>query len=71
MTFWSNWQIDSTSPSVLKIVKKVPVFRKYCKLGLATIALLSNIEKIHEKLVYKRPYTFLNNKNIICDLQFR
>ena len=34
------------------------------------ISLLSNIEKILEKLMYKRLYTFLNTKNIIYDLQF-
>ena len=30
------------------------------------ISLLSNIDKIIEKLMYKRLYTFLNN-NIICN----
>ena len=34
------------------------------------ISLLSNIEKILEKLMYKRPYTFLDNTNIIYDLQY-
>ena len=34
------------------------------------ISLLSNIEKILEKLMYKRLYTFLNNNNIIYNLQF-
>ena len=32
--------------------------------------MLSNIEKILEKLMYKRLYTFLNNNNIIYNLQF-
>ena len=32
--------------------------------------MLSNIEKILEKLLYKWLYTFLVNKNIIYDLQF-
>ena len=32
--------------------------------------MLSNIEKILEKILYKRLYTFLDNKNIIYDLQF-
>ena len=35
-----------------------------------TISLLLNIQKILEKLMYKRLYTFLNNNNIIYDLQF-
>ena len=32
--------------------------------------MLSNIEKILEKCMYKRLYTFLDNKNITYDLQF-
>ena len=31
------------------------------------ISLLSNIEKILEKFMYRRLYTLLNNKNIIYD----
>ena len=34
------------------------------------ISLLSNIEKILEQPMYRRLYTFLNNKNVIYDLQF-
>ena len=59
-------------PSVLKTAKVVPVFEKDSKLHYSNyrpISLLSNIEKILEKLMYKRLYTFLNN-NIIYNLQF-
>ena len=55
-------------PSVLKTAKVVPVFKKDSKLDYSnyhSISLLSNIEKILEKLMYKRLYTFLNNNNII------
>ena len=58
--------------SVLKTAKVVPVFKKDSKLNYSNycpISLLSNIEKILEKLMYKRLYTFLDNKNIIYDLQ--
>ena len=61
-------------PSVLKTTKLVPVFKKDSKLDYSNyrlISLLSNIEKILEKLMYKRLYTFLNNNNIIYNLQFR
>ena len=34
------------------------------------ISLLSNIEKIIEKLMYKRVYQFLTENNIIYNLQF-
>ena len=60
-------------PSVLKIAKVVPVFKKDSKLYYSNyhpISLLSNIEKILEKRMYKRLYTFLYNKNFIYDLQF-
>ena len=60
-------------PSVLKTAKVVPVFKKVSKLNYSNycpISLLSNIEKILEKLMYKRLYTFLDYNNIICDLQF-
>ena len=59
--------------SVLKTAKVVPVFKKDSKLDYSNyrpISLLSNIEKILEKLMYKRLYTFLNKNNIIYNLQF-
>ena len=49
-------------PSVLKTAKVVPVFKKDSKLDYSNycpISLLSNIEKILEKLIYKRLYTLL------------
>ena len=53
-------------PSVLKTAK--PVLKKDSKLDYSNyrpISLLSNIEKILEKRMYNRLYTFLNNNNII------
>ena len=61
-------------PSVLKTAKVVPVFKKDSKLNYSNyrpVLLLSNVEKILEKLMYKRLYTFLDYNNIIYDLQFR
>ena len=58
-------------PSVFKTAKVVPVFKKDSKLDYSNyrpISLLSNIEKILAKLMYKRLYTFLNNNNIIYNL---
>ena len=52
-------------PSVLKTAKVFLVFKKDSKFSL-----LSNIEKILEKLMYKRMYTFLNKYNVIYNLQF-
>ena len=62
------------SPSVLKIAEVVPVFKKDLKLDYSNyppIYLLSNIEKILEKLMYNRFYTFLNNNKIIYNSPFR
>ena len=55
-------------PSVLKTAKVVPIFKKDSKLDYSfyrPISLLSNIEKIIGKLMYKRLYTFLSKNNII------
>ena len=57
--------------SVFKTAKVVPVFKKDSKLNYSNyrpISLLSNIEKILEKLMYKRLHTFLDYNNIIYDL---
>ena len=59
--------------SVLKTAKVVPVLKKDSKLDYSNyhpISLLSNIAKILEKLMCKGLYTFLNNNNIIYNLQF-
>ena len=64
--------VPSIFPSVLKIPKVVPVFKKDSELDYSNyhpISLLSNIEIILEKLMYKRLYTFLNNINIIYNLR--
>ena len=60
-------------PSLLKTAKVVPVFKKDSKLDHSKyhpIYLLSNIEKILEKIMYKRLFTFLSNNNVIYNLQF-
>ena len=62
----------SVFSSLLKTSKLSPVFKKDSKLDYSNyrpISLLSNIEKKLEKLMYKRLYTFLNNNNIIYNLQ--
>ena len=80
MKFRSNWQIffnlsfmTGVFPAVLNCTKVVPVFKKDSKLNYRSyfpISLLSNIEKILGKLMYKRLYAFPDNNNIIYDLQF-
>ena len=65
--------VEGIFPLVLKTAKVVPVFKKYSKLDYSNycpVSLLSNIEKIHEKLMHKRLHTLLNNNNFIPDLHF-
>ena len=60
-------------PSLLKIAKVVHIHKKDSKLdcrNYSPLSLLFNIEKILEKLMYKRVYQFLTENNIMYDLQF-
>ncbi|MEM6831004.1 MAG: reverse transcriptase family protein [Bacteroidota bacterium] len=60
-------------PSTLKLSKVIPVFKKGSPLepsNYRPISLLSNIEKIFEKLMYSRLISFLENNSIIYSRQF-
>ena len=60
-------------PSVLKIAEVIPMHKKQSKVDYANyrpISLLPNIEKIIEKLMYKRLSNFMDIKNLIYSLQF-
>ena len=60
-------------PSVLKIDKVIPIHKNQSKVDYASyrsISLLSNIEKVVEKLMYKRLSNFLDINNLIYPLKF-
>ena len=61
-------------PDQLKIAKIIPIYKeKGCKLqcnNYRPISLLSNINKIFEKLMHCRLYELLNLNNCIYELQF-
>ena len=60
-------------PEILRIAKTIPVFKKGSRLLVSNyrpISLLSNINKIIEKLVYSRLYKFLNDNKCFYDFQF-
>ena len=53
--------------------KVISIFKKESKLKCSnyrSISLLSNIDKILERIMYNRLYEFLESKNLIYDLQF-
>ena len=54
-------------PSILKIAKVIPVHKKESKLFCSNyrpISLLSNIDKIIEKIMYNRIYEFLKKRTL-------
>ena len=62
-----------TYPDLLKIAKTIPIYKKGSKLSTSnyrSISLLSNLNKILEKLMSNRVYKFLDDQKCIYDLQF-
>ena len=62
-----------TFPTLLKTAKVIPIHKKDSKSNFTNyrpISLLSNLDKILEKLMHSRLSTFLNIKDIIYPLQF-
>ena len=60
-------------PTILKVAKVVLVYKKDSKLDFSNywpISLLSNIEKILEKLMNNRVYNFFTKNNPVYPLQF-
>ena len=60
-------------PDSLKIAKVTPVYKKGSKLECANyrpITLLSNLDKIIEKLMHKRLMGFLNDQKVLYKKQF-
>ena len=60
-------------PETLKVAKTVPIFKKgshHLISNYRPISLLSNLNKILEKLMFDRTYDFLDRFNSIYDLQF-
>ena len=64
---------EGKCPSFLKISSVIPIYKKDSKLIIANyrpISLLSNINKILEKLMFNRLNSFLESNKCIYDLQF-
>ena len=64
---------SGTHPDRLKLVNAIPIFKKGSRLLVSNyrpISLLSNINKIFEKIVYKRIYNFIEENKCLYSLQF-
>ena len=60
-------------PEKLKLAHVIPIFKKGCRLMVSNyrpISLLSNINKIFEKIMHKRIYSFLEKFQLLYNLQF-
>ena len=60
-------------PDKLKIAKTIPIFKKgdhHIASNYRPISLLSNINKILEKIMFRRTYAFLEKYKCIYELQF-
>ena len=60
-------------PSCLKVAKVIPVFKKDSPLlcnNYRPISLLSNLDKIYEKILYRQLYSFFSRHNILSKQQF-
>lgn len=71
--FFNKFMLSGTFPSILKIGKITPIFKKGDPQlfdNYRPISLLPVFGKIFEKLVYSRLYNFLISQNVIFDKQF-
>ena len=60
-------------PNLLKVAKVVPIFKKGSKdecSNYRPISLLMNINKLFEKIIHKRMYSFLEKKKILNQNQY-
>ena len=60
-------------PDKLKLAKVIPIYKKGSKTltsNYRPISLLSNLNKIFEKLVFSRVYSFIDKNNSIYNLQY-
>ena len=60
--------MTETHPDRLRIANSLPVLKKGSRLTIANyrpISLLSNLNNIFEKMIYKRAYDFIEKYNIL------
>ena len=65
--------VNGVHPSRLKLAHALPIFKKGSRLLVSNyrpISLLSNLNKILEKMMHKRIYSFLEKYELLYNLQF-
>ena len=65
--------LTGVHPDQLKQAHVIPIFKKGSRLLISNyrpISLLSNLNKIFEKILHKRMFTYLDKYNLLYDLQF-
>ena len=65
--------LTGVHPERLKVAKVIPIFKSGSKIltsNYRPISLLSNLNKIMEKLMFVRALSFLEKENVIYDKQF-
>ena len=65
--------LKGTPPDNLKLAKVIPIYKKGSKLSTCNyrpISLLSNINKIFEKIIFSRVYSFSEKNKSLYNLQF-
>ena len=74
LTFLLNLSIlEGNFPQLLKLADVCPIYKKNDKNkceNYRPISLLSNLSKLYERVMHTRLYDFLENTNLIYDLQF-
>lgn len=65
--------MTGTHPDKLKMVNVIPIFKKGSRLSVSNyrpISLLSNLNKIFEKVIYKRLYNFIEENDCLYSHQY-
>ena len=60
-------------PNICKLAQVIPIFKNYSRLlctNYRPVSLLSNINKIFEKVIQSRLNLFLEQHNLLCPYQF-